>query len=333
MTNETGLERKIGNFTTKTTFPLDSNTLDMLQNNQTLLAMLGNICGDKIILSGGEDIGEDQHRKGYAFLCTELYPSGEILHFEAGDNNGYVKVTATDEDVNLTGEGAETYPAAYSRRVLVSCNASDTEKIEFKNFTRLTDINNLKLREEFNAANDKLASLNNPVGTIHIWAGGTAEDQIPKDYLLCDGWDLLVSEYKALHDVIGNVYNSALGADGSKQTTANGKFRVPDLRGRFIVGQRPDDKDKLDMLDKMGNAGGEKRVFLEDIQMPPHKHGIVSRGDRKLDSGDGSEGDQLAGWQNYDNAYYSTQTESAGGGESHQNLPPYYVLCYIIKAK
>ena len=49
----------IGNFLTQPNkdFPLDCDTLDMLQAGTALVAALGNIAGDKLILTGCEQIG------------------------------------------------------------------------------------------------------------------------------------------------------------------------------------------------------------------------------------------------------------------------------------
>ena len=49
----------------------------------------------------------------------------------------------------------------------------------------------------------------------------------PQSWLLCDGATYAVSQYEALFTLIGNIY----GGDG--KTT----FCVPDLRGRFPMGQ------------------------------------------------------------------------------------------------
>jgi len=65
-----------------------------------------------------------------------------------------------------------------------------------------------------------------PVGTILSFAGATA----PNGYLLCDGSEILRSDYPQLYSVIGDVYNSTtlLGL---------GTFKLPDLRGRFALGR------------------------------------------------------------------------------------------------
>ncbi len=62
-----------------------------------------------------------------------------------------------------------------------------------------------------------------PIGTVFPFAG----TQIPLGYLLCDGALISRVSYPYLFQVIGTTYGSAAGGS---------YFRVPDLRGRFPLG-------------------------------------------------------------------------------------------------
>lgn len=64
-----------------------------------------------------------------------------------------------------------------------------------------------------------------PIGSIFPFAGVLP----PIGYLLCDGAEILRSEYADLYSVIGNTY-----VNGPLQGT--GTFKLPDLRGRFPLG-------------------------------------------------------------------------------------------------
>ena len=64
-----------------------------------------------------------------------------------------------------------------------------------------------------------------PVGAIQIFAGAEA----PNGYLLCQGQEILKSEYSKLWDLIGNTYLN--GRQGGQP-----HFYLPDLRGVFIRG-------------------------------------------------------------------------------------------------
>lgn len=146
-----------------------------------------------------------------------------------------------------------------------------------------------------------------PPGAILMWSG--AINDIPVGWALCDG--------------------------------QNG---TPDLRDRFIVGAGGSYN--------VGNTGGSNTVTLNVNQIPSHNHsagGLTAR----------SAGDHRHGFWNYEiltsagagtttgyfNGTYHWLTESAGehthtisgntastgGGQAHENRPPYYALAYIMK--
>lgn len=100
----------------------------------------------------------------------------------------------------------------------------------------------------------------------------------------------------------------------------DGDNGTPDLRGRFVVGQDTTDEHFL----WVGNTGGAKRVALTVEQLPPHTHSY---------SAPLTVGPHPGGDNGYDrpNAKQTGETGSKGSGETHENLPPYYVLAYIMK--
>jgi microcystin-dependent protein len=67
-----------------------------------------------------------------------------------------------------------------------------------------------------------------PVGTILPFAG--PKSNLPNGYLLCDGGELLISEYTDLYNLIGYTYRPASLLKGYST------FALPDLRGRFPLG-------------------------------------------------------------------------------------------------
>ena len=77
------------------------------------------------------------------------------------------------------------------------------------------------------------------IGEIKMFAGPT--DKIPKNYELCVGQELKKDDYPLLYALIGDMYNEAPISDNyDSNLTATppreGYFRIPELRGRFIVG-------------------------------------------------------------------------------------------------
>ncbi len=102
----------------------------------------------------------------------------------------------------------------------------------------------------------------------------------------------------------------------------NGNNGTPDLRNRFIVGAKD--------LPHIGDTGGEADVTLSTDQIPLHSHTIH----------DGQFGylgiqiqTQSGGYTPYciSDVFGKDGTDDAGGGEPHNNMPPYYTLIYLMR--
>jgi microcystin-dependent protein len=143
-----------------------------------------------------------------------------------------------------------------------------------------------------------------PVGSIIAYGGYS----VPEGWLLCDG----AAIDKKLDDLI-----KVIGA------------YTPDLRSRFIVGAG---KGPGLSEYKPTNTGGVEKHVLTVAEMPAHNHaGFGENFDGwpfgNLNNTRNNMGS--AGGKDYDNYFYNTS--NTGGGQPHQNLPPYYALTYIIK--
>jgi len=163
-----------------------------------------------------------------------------------------------------------------------------------------------------------------PVGSMMMWPTSAP----PARWLLCQGQQVDAGTYPALAAVLGS---------------AQGKITLPNLSGRVALGSsgtRP-----------LGSLGGSDTVALSPAQMPLHSHGVNDSGHAHYSGvqSSGSPGPLAEGWASglvarvHDGGwwiYHNTDVQgtgvsiqSAGGGQAHENLPPYMAVNYIIRAQ
>jgi microcystin-dependent protein len=194
---------------------------------------------------------------------------------------------------------------------------------------------------------------NLPAGSVIMWAAAVA----PSNWLLCDGAVVERSVWPSLFANIGTTYNT--GGETTEQ------FRLPNLKGRVAVGL---DSSQTE-FDTLGETGGAKTHTLTTAQMPSHTHiqnshthiqdahnhalnGWVFNGANPgaigarygiafqfntggTFSNTGNVGGEVPWYNNATTATNQATTatnQNTGGGEAHNNLQPYIVLNYIIKA-
>lgn len=163
-----------------------------------------------------------------------------------------------------------------------------------------------------------------PIGAIIEWDS----DIIPENWLLLDGQAVSRTVYSELFELYGTKYGAG---DGS--TT----FNLPDRRTRVAVGRDINDSD----FNILGNKGGEKTHKLSVNEMPTHGSHI-NTGDAVLGTGN-FQGylkntvmttySNTRGWDLYRGDEITPTGHDEGGSQSHNNLQPYIVTNFIIKAK
>lgn len=148
-----------------------------------------------------------------------------------------------------------------------------------------------------------MAGANIPRGLIAMWNGVS----VPEGWALCNG--------QIVEDL-----------------------QTPDLSGKFIVGWSSGNED----YNLIGNTGGQEKVTLSTQEIPSHVHNFADayfiEAHSDLVGANGTQwiGNNLSGSNktDRDNSYvclWDHDTRAAGGGQPHENRPPYYVLAYIIK--
>lgn len=150
-----------------------------------------------------------------------------------------------------------------------------------------------------------------PIGSIMLYSGNV----LPVNWLLCNGQAVSRTKYSALFEKIGTTYGSG---DGS--TT----FNVPNLKGKVAVGKDDNDTD----FDTLGETGGEKTHTLSVNEMPSHSHTPISG--NFCTTGSGIANNLVNSGSSY---AQTSATANTGGGQAHNNLQPYIVQNFIIKAE
>lgn len=103
----------------------------------------------------------------------------------------------------------------------------------------------------------------------------------------------------------------------------DGTNGTPDLRDRFLLGAGESHG--------VGDVGGSETVTLTVEQMPAHNHTFDNYGSLGKDSvtiNSASSGTQKA---NILHLPISANLNNTGSSQPHNNMPPYYTLCYIMK--
>ena len=161
-----------------------------------------------------------------------------------------------------------------------------------------------------------------PVGSMQAFAGSSA----PTGWLLCDGTAVSRTTYSNLFSVISTTYGVG---DGS--TT----FGLPDMRGRVPMGAGTGNQQGGTgsgvITGGTSLAARTAGQFGGDERLQSHTH--TSPG-QNLGTTYYSGGSPLQGWNapGVDGLSNSTTDHSRTGKGSGENMPPFVVLNYIIKA-
>lgn len=138
-------------------------------------------------------------------------------------------------------------------------------------------------------------------GMILLWTN----DTIPTGFLLCNGAAVSRTDYAALFGALGTIYG-----EGDGLLT----FNLPNLTARFALGGGGGYG--------LADTGGEVQHTLTANEMPAHDHSYHRAWDVPVTFGEipGTAAVSMG-----------ATTGSAGGGQAHNNMPPYQVINYIIK--
>lgn len=111
-------------------------------------------------------------------------------------------------------------------------------------------------------------------------------------------------------------WSGAANAIPSGWALCNGQNGTPNLLNKFVVA--------AGSSYSVGAQGGAATHTLTVAELPRHSHDIYS-------AQNGAGATVQPGSYPRDSNRILDNTSSVGGGQSHNNMPPYYALCYIMK--
>jgi microcystin-dependent protein len=149
-----------------------------------------------------------------------------------------------------------------------------------------------------------------PVGAIVAFTRITAPSA---KWLYCDGSRVDRSDYPDLWDATPAVWHN------QPPTTSPDNIKLPDMRNRFPYGAT----NSLDL----GSTGGEATHTLTTAEMPAHTHAEKSNLGGSTLEGIGRRVDAVS-----TAVTTATQTDTTGGGGAHNNIPPFTMFGWMIKA-
>ena len=161
------------------------------------------------------------------------------------------------------------------------------------------------------------------VGEVRMFCGNFA----PLGWAFCNGQVLPISQNTALFSLLGTNY----GGDGKSN------FALPNLQGALPVHAGSSAGPGLSPR-VVGETGGSETVTLSAAQLPSHGHGMeaVSAATTGTPGATVSLAPTSNGSPLYrapDPIYLATAPSdlaASGGGNPHNNLPPYLALSFII---
>lgn len=174
-----------------------------------------------------------------------------------------------------------------------------------------------------------------PVGQVCPFPMATPPDAT---WLICDGSSQLRATYAALFGLLGSTY-------GSVDAT---HFTLPDLRGRTVFGTDAGAGRVVTDPHAIGNTGGVERYTLlsaeaaqkavsTNVDAGAHVH-APGGGGSWLTNGTGTGANVTTGGGGYaldpslsNPGNHGHAIAGSSAASSHENMPPYITLSYIIK--
>ena len=137
----------------------------------------------------------------------------------------------------------------------------------------------------------------------------------PRGWAMCNGQLLPINQNQALFSLMGTTY----GGDGRVN------FALPNLQGRSPM--------HMGTGYALGQSGGEATHTLALSEMPQHTHSILAAG--VTGRAPSPQGNAFASARGHyaesgNAAMHPSTIANAGGGQAHENRPPYLALNFVV---
>lgn len=248
------------------------------------------------------------------------YLDGQLYSFQAVNNN------TGPVTLNIDGVGAKSI----TKNLVTALEAND---IQANSMIVVIWNENQDIFEWINqntvTLENTLLNTLQPTGLMQSYMGLTA----PAGWVLADGGSIgnaasgatnrANADTEALFTLIYNSMadpqapvSGGRGAGAAADFALNKNITIPDLRGKSAFG-RGGVKPAI-----QGDSGGLEDVTLTIPEIPPHDHDFTAAiSSSNLDAGP-FPATILSG---------TTQTTMTGGGNAHENMPPWVSVSYVIK--
>lgn len=313
-------------------FPLSTEALAFMQEQIKLAYGLTDLAGANIIVRE-----PTASKDGLVIYDGELLPlTGTAPTTAAAALLTAISIAEHTETISVEGkyEGnvRTIRVASYVQARITRIGRPGQQQKMLSAFTKLKSISTLM------AELDEAKKHVMPKGSVIAWSGTCDCDHVPYGFIPCGGFfggsasqfasdgagTIEKTKWEAKYAGLNISVTTRAINDGSvvgvQIASCNG-VTIPDLTDRFIV--------QAGMSYQEGSTGGANTVVLTENQMPRHNHTFFSQNDDYNASGSGSRG--LAGDTDLTWKTHHDLIGYAGNNQPHENRPPYYALCYLIK--